>query len=264
MRADLNRYEDAWTAEIYDYEVSGNSRTADVPFWLALAQETGGPLLELACGTARVTIPLARAGHEITGLDMSANMLAVARRKLAQEPADVRARIQLGEGDMRDFSLDERFRLIIIPFSAFQVLLDREDQRRCLECCARHLEPDGRLGIDVFHPKLSRLAADAGVEEAPEEFPGPEGITVRLSAHTDYDIANQRLRSGCRYERTAPGGETAISEHLLELHYFFRFEMEWMLEACGFEVEALYGNFDRSEFASDSPEMIFVARKTDV
>ena len=262
MRADLNRYEDAWTAEIYDYEVSGSSRTADLAFWLALAEETGGPVLELACGTARVTIPLARAGHEITGLDMSPNMLAVARRKLEQEPADVRARIHLGEGDMRDFSLDERFRLIIIPFSAFQVLLEREDQRRCLECCARHLEPDGRLGIDVFHPKLSRLTAEGRVEEGPDEFSGPEGVSVRWSAHTDYDIANQRLRSRCRYERTASGGETTVSEHILELRYLFRFEMEWMLEACGFEVEALYGDFDRSPFAANSQEMVFVARRT--
>jgi SAM-dependent methyltransferase len=192
---------------------------------------------------------------------MSPNMLSVARRKLDQEPPDVRARVRLLEGDMRDFFLAERFRLIIVPFSAFQVLLEREDQRRCLECCARHLEPDGRLGIDVFHPKLSRLTAEAGVEEDPDEFPGPGGMTVRWSAHTDYDIANQRLRSRCRYERTVPGGETTISEHLLELHYFFRFEMEWMLEACGFTIEALYGNFDSSEFTADSPEMIFVARR---
>ncbi|UCC69228.1 MAG: methyltransferase domain-containing protein [Armatimonadota bacterium] len=263
MKADLNRYEDPWTAEVYDFEHEGNARTADVPLWLALAEEAGGPVLELACGTARVTIPLARPGREVTGLDMSPNMLAIARRKLDQEGRDVRARIRLVEGDMRDFSLDQRFPLIIIPFSAFQVLLEREDQRRCLECCARHLKPGGRLAIDVFHPKLSRLTAEGAVEEGPDEFPGPDGVTVRWSGHTDYDIANQRLRSRCRYERTASGGETTVSEHMLELHYFFRFEMEWMLEACGFHVEALYGNFDRNEFAADSPEMIFVARKPD-
>ena len=261
MKPDLNRYEDPWTAEVYDFQESESARTADVPLWLALAEEAGGPVLELACGTARVTIPLARAGREVTGLDMSPNMLAIARRKLEQEGPDVRARISLVEGDMRDFSLDQEFPLIIIPFSAFQVLLEREDQRRCLECCARHLKAGGRLAIDVFHPKLSRLTAEGGVEEGPDEFPGPDGVAVRWSGHTTYDLANQRLRSRWQYERSSPGGGTTVSEHVLELHYFFRFEMEWMLEACGFEVEALYGNSDPSEFRADSPEMIFVARK---
>ena len=261
MKADLNRYEDPWTAEVYDCQVSDSARTADVPLWLALAEESGGPVLELGCGTGRVTIPLARAGRDVTGLDMSPNMLAIARRKLEQESTEVRERIRFVEGDMRDFSLDQRFGSIIVPFSAFQVLLERDDQKRCLACCARHLKPRGRLAIDVFHPRLSRLAAEGSVEEEPHEFPGPEGATVKWSGHTDYDIANQRLRSRWRYECVTAQGEVTTRKHLLELHYFFRFEMEWMLEACGFAVEALYGDFDRSEFTAESGEMIFVARK---
>jgi hypothetical protein len=84
---------------------------------------------------------------------------------------------------------------------------------------------------------------------------------VCWSGETEYDLASQTLRSRWRYERTTSSGETTISQHVLALHYFFRFEMEWMLEACGFEIEALYGDFDRGEFAADSSEMIFVARK---
>ncbi len=253
-------YGDEWSAEIYDYEVQALD---DLPFWQSLAEATAGPALELACGTGRLLLPLARAGTEAVGLDASPSMLAVAGRKLAQEPPEVQARCRLVEGSMAGFSLGEQFGLIYLPARAFQFLLAPEEQRSCLACCARHLRPDGLLAIDVFRPELSRLTADGGVEEAPAEFPGPEGMAVRWSAHTDYDIANQRLRSRWRYERTAPGGETTISEHLLELRYFFRFEMEWMLEACGFTVEELYGSFDRSEFASDSPEMIFVARRAE-
>ena len=262
MKADLNRYEDPWTAEVYDFQIGGSPRTADTSFWLALAEESGGPVLEVACGTGRVTLPLARAGCDITGLDISPNMLAVARRKLKQESPEVQARVRLVAGDMRDFSLGERFGLVFIPFSSFQVLLKREDQRQCLGCCARHLKPGGRLAIGVFNPKLSRLAGGGPVEEEPEEFLGPEGGTVRWRAHTDYDLANQTLRSRWRYECASPGGKITVREHVLELRYFFRFEMEWMLEACGFEVERLHGNFDRSPFTADSPEMIFVARRS--
>jgi SAM-dependent methyltransferase len=259
MKADLNRYEDPWTAEVYDYQTQG--RGNDVPFWLSLAEEAKGKVLEIACGTGRVLLPLARAGVQVTGLDVSDTMLGVARRKLAEEPPEVSARVTLVRGDMTQFELGKQFDLVIIPFSAFQVLRTRADQRACLERCRTHLKPGRRFAIDVFNPDLGRLTRPQPVQEGPEEFAGPGGEAVRWSGQTEYDLATQTLRSRWRYERTAAGGETTISEHLLELHYFFRFEMEWMLEACGFEIEALYGNFERSEFSADSPELIFVARR---
>jgi SAM-dependent methyltransferase len=259
VKADLNRYEDPWTAEVYDYQTQG--RGNDVPFWLALAKEAEGETMEIASGTGRVLLPLARAGVRVTGLDASEAMLSVAHRKLQGEPIEVARRVTFVEGDMTRFDLGRRFGLIIIPFSAFQVLLTRADQRACLERCRAHLGPAGRLAIDVFNPGLARLTSPAPVPEDPREFAGPGGETVLWSGETEYDLAAQTLRSRWRYERTAPGGETTVSQHLLQLHYFFRFEMEWMLEACGFEVEALYGDFERSPFTADSPEIIVVARK---
>jgi len=259
MKANVNRYEDPWTAEVYDYQTQG--RGNDVPFWLSLAEEAHGEVLEIACGTGRVLLPLAQAGVDITGMDISEGMLAVARRKLAGEPAGVSARVTLVQGDMREFELGRQFGLVIIPFSAFQVLLTRVEQRACLERCRAHLKPGARLAIDVFNPRLSRLASAEPVLEGPREFAGPDGETVQWSGETEYELATQTLRSRWRYERTAAGGETTVSEHLLALHYFFRFEMEWMLEACGFELDALYGNFERGEFTADSPELVFVARR---
>jgi SAM-dependent methyltransferase len=260
VKPDLNRYEDPWTAEVYDYQTQG--RGNDLPFWLALAEEATGEILELACGTGRVLIQLARAGFTVTGLDVSPPMLSVAGRKLSREEPQVVGRVTMVEGDMRAFNLDGEFGLIIIPFSAFQTLLERSDQRACLRCCVDHLAPGGRLAIDVFHSRLSRLTVEGPIEEGPREFTGPEGEMVKWSGETEYDLADQRLRSRWRYERTTAAGETTVNDHLLELHYVFRFEMEWMLEACGFEVEALYGDFERSEFTADSPEMIYVARRT--
>jgi len=261
MKADLNRYEDPWTAEVYDYQTKG--RGNDVPFWLSLAEEADDETLEIACGTGRVLVPLARAGLRVTGLDVSKAMLAVARRKLRGEPADVAERVKLIHGDMTQFDLGRQFGLVIIPFSAFQVLLTRSEQRACLERCRAHLAPGRRLAIDVFNPRLSRLTAEMPVHEGPREFQGPGGMRVTWSAETTYDLATQNLRSVWRYQRSSAEGAVTHSEHVLTLHYFFRFEVEWMLEACGFEVEALYGNFEGSAFAADSPEMIFVARKTE-
>ena len=258
MKEKVALYEDEWSAEIYDYQVES---TADVSFWLSLARESGGPGLELACGTGRVLLALARAGLEVTGLDLSPYMLAVARQKLAQEARDVQARVRLVEASMADFSLDRSFGLIYIPARAFQGLLTRARQQACLESCRQHLRPGGRLAVDVFNPLLSKLIAPGGVDEEPDEFTGPRGAAVQQDAHTDYDLAEQTLLSVWRYETTCERGAPVVHEYALRLHYFFRFEMEWMLEVCGVEVEALYGDFDRSQFTAESPEMIFVARQ---
>ncbi len=250
-------FEDEWSAEIYDYEVQS---FGDLPFWQSLAESAGGPVLELACGTGRLVLPLARAGLTVTGLDASRFMLAVARRNLVQEGAEVRARCHLVEGSMVDFSLEERFGLICIPARSFQILLTREEQRGCLERCARQLRPDGRLAIDVFNPRLDLLTSPAGHEEGPDDFEGPDGVAITNRAHSDYDQANQTVSSVRWYEYDSDQGHV-VREYSLALRYLFRFEMEWMLEACGFELEALYGDFERSPFAAESPEMIFVARK---
>jgi len=93
-----------FTAEFYDHVVPYRERQ-DVAFFVELAREAGGPVLEVGCGTGRVLIPTARAGFEIVGLDLSPSMLAVCRESLAQEPAEVQARVELVEGDMRDFDL---------------------------------------------------------------------------------------------------------------------------------------------------------------
>jgi SAM-dependent methyltransferase len=258
MKADLNRYEDPWTAEVYDFQ--SGTKEDDLAFWLRLAGESEGPVLELACGTGRVAIPLARAGHRVTGLDVSPNMLAVARAKLAREPAEVHSRLRLAQGDMTSFDLGERFGLIFIAYHSFQALTSRAQQRRCLECCTRHLRSRGRLAINVFNPRLSTLVA--GVRDGgPDDYLGPDGVMVRETWRTEFDTANQRLFWRPAYECTAPDGQVTTRRHMAELRYFFRFEMEWMLEACSFELEALYGNFDRSPFAAESPEMIFIARR---
>jgi SAM-dependent methyltransferase len=250
-------YGDKWSAEIYDYEVM---EPYGLPLWQSLAESAEGPALELGCGTGRLLLPLARAGFSVTGLDASPFMLAVARRKLAQEEDEAQQRCRLIEGSMADFSLRDAYGLIFIPARSFQILPGRAEQRGCLESCARHLAPGGRLAIQVFNPMLSKLMAGR-VELEPNDFAGPDGHDVRWSAVAEYDLAAQRLRSVWRYEQHTEAGPPVIREYLLEMRYLFRFEVEWMLEACGFEVEALYGDLERSEFTGESPEILVVARQ---
>jgi len=260
MSRDTVLYDDAWSAEVYDFLSRDNQR--DVPLWLDLAARNGGPVLELACGSLRALLPVARAGYRVVGLDLSPHMLQRARERLAAESTEVQARVRLVEGNMADFDLGEQFGLIYITARSFQALLTRAEQRRCLESCARHLRPGGNLGLDVFNTDLSRLVQPGGVDEEPTESLGPNGEALRETGHTDYDLTAQTLRWRSRQEWSDACGVPQVREYVCDLHYFFRFELEWMLEACGFEVEALYGGFERGEYAAESGEMVFVGRRS--
>ncbi|NIM06644.1 MAG: methyltransferase domain-containing protein [Armatimonadetes bacterium] len=261
MKSNYARCEDPWIAEIYDYQTARIWADRDVDFYTSLAKESDGPVLELGCGTGRVLFAMARAEKDVTGLDVSTHMLTVARRKLDKECPHVQRRTTLAQGDMASFSLEREFGLIVAPYRAFQALLESDDQKGCLECCARHLLPEGRLAINVFNPKRERLDVAGGVDDPRIDFSGPYGLSIAWSGHTDYDSSNQRLCTQMRYETTSRTGQMTTREYPLELCYFFRSDVESLLEACGFGVEAVYGDFDRSPLGPDSPEMIFVAKK---
>jgi SAM-dependent methyltransferase len=253
VAAEVMQYQDEWTARFYDVQVTG---MGDIPLWESLAEEAGGPSLELACGTGRVLLELARRGQEVAGLDVSPHMLEVAREQLRREPAEVQARVRLHQARMTCFDLDARFRLIYIPARSFQALLTRGEQRCCLTACRRHLLPGGLLAFDIFNPALGRLVKGT-VEEEPFEHELPGGGRVRELGRSDYDLATQTLVWHARYESS----DGTVREYATPLHYYFRYECEWMLEACGFQVDRLWGDFDRREFGAESREMIFVARK---
>src|SRR5215471_8657379 len=135
-------------ADLYDYVVPYSARQ-DIDFFVEAAKASGGSVLEVGSGTGRVLIPIARAGVEITGLDLSANMLQVCRRRLHDEPEAVRSRVTLKLGDMRDFDLSRTFNLVILPFRPFQHLTAAEDQIACLASIHRHLVQGGRLVLDL-------------------------------------------------------------------------------------------------------------------
>lgn len=146
----------AFVAEFYDH-VDPYRLREDVAFFVDMAKQSNGLVLEIGCGTGRVLIPTARAGFAIVGLDASSAMLTLCREKLAQEPQDVQSRVELSQGDMRDFTLGKQFSLVTIPFRPFLHLLTVEDQLACLSCIRRHLMPGGRLILDVFNPSLEFL-----------------------------------------------------------------------------------------------------------
>jgi ubiquinone/menaquinone biosynthesis C-methylase UbiE len=215
-------YDDPEFARRYDAEEAPRD-CGDVAFYLGLARQAaaaGQPVLELAVGTGRVAVEVARAGIEVSGLDLSPAMLSVARRKAAGL-----SNLSLVEGDMADFELGRRFGLVYIPFRSFLLLTSVEQQRACLACVRRHLEPGGRFALNFFNPDLP--LAQAG--SRPRSDAGQRAVS-RIYGH-------------------------------LSLRHVSRQEMGQLLRLSGFEVEALYGGFRGEPFDDTSTEMVWVARR---
>jgi SAM-dependent methyltransferase len=253
-------------AEFYDVAYS-EARPHDVAFFVDYARQSGGRTLELGCGTGRVLIPTAAAGCGITGLDLSPRMLDICREKLAQQPEEVRRRVRLVQADMTDFDTGEVYALVTIPFRPFQHLVTVEEQRACLGCINRHLAPGGLLILDLFHPYPPRLVPDPAYSAESEDFPEtelPDGRRLRRASRTaGYHREEQYNDIELTCYVTHPDGRTERLVQSFPMRYFFRYEVEHLLELCGFRPVDVFGNFDRSPLGNESPEMIFVAQKVD-
>ncbi len=247
-------------AAFFDLEYAW--KNDDVEFWKALAREyagQGGSVLELACGTLRLLLPVAEdvsakpGGGAICmhGLDNSPWMLKQARKKLAQASADVQARVTLHEGDMRAFDLKERFNLIYVPFNSFLILLETSDQLAVFDAVRQHLAPGGVFGLDVFVPDVNRLTTPVGSPEWTLEIDQTDPQTGRrMQRHMarEVDPRRQQLLITWRideYENRVLK-DSWLSD--LRMTYIFPRELEHLVARAGYEFVHYWGDYDRRDF----------------
>lgn len=248
------------------YDLFSTGLPGDVGFYVAQAQAAGSPVLELACGTGRVTISIAAAGVQVLGLDLSPQMLARFKSKLPGLPVEVRGKITLMQGDMRSFDLRQRFALVIIPYRAFLHNLTVAEQLAALQAIGRHLPSGGRLALNVFDPDLRIIierSGEIGQALTPAgEFTRPDnGHQVVVWESRQYDIAAQMVRVRWLYDELGDDG-LVLSRAYTDLHlrWVYRYEMEHLLARSGFAVEALYGGFEGEPFVAGG-EQVWLARK---
>ena len=248
---------------IYDAVPLYAART-DVLFYVGEAEKVKGPVLELGCGTGRVLLPLARAGHTVVGLDGSPQMLARCKAKLREEPKAVRDRVTIHEGDVRSFDLGTRFAVVIAPFRVVQQLSTIDDQLRFLDAVVRHLAPGGRLIFDVFNPNFASLiSADGKEREDTPEQQLPDGRSFRRS----YRIARVRWVDQVSeiellyYVSDASGGKPNRHVQSFEMRWYLHAELVHLLARSGFRVDSIYGDFDRSPLTDKSPEQVVCATR---
>ncbi len=252
------------TAKYYDGAYAAKQDLVDLPFYLDLAEQTVGPILEVACGTGRVLLPIARKGIEIHGVDNSRPMLKILEDRLAREPREVRQRVKLHEGDMRDFGLGAQFPLVIIPFRPMQHMQTVQDQVSALATAALHLNDTGVLAFDVFYPKFEMITARMG-EEVPEMEWTPSSLpttVVRRYFRKEFvDKINQVFSFTFIY-RTFRNGQLILEEtEAFKLAYYTYPHLRALFLLAGLEPVAEYGSFAKAPLDNTAEQMIFLLRK---
>jgi SAM-dependent methyltransferase len=235
----------------------------DLPFWLETGRRYGRTgILEAACGTGRVLLPLARSGLAIDGFDFCSALLDELRSKLAAEPSGVQGRVSLFPGDMRAFDFGRTYGLIIVPFHSLQYLLTLDDQIAALRCFERHLAGGGHLAFNVFYPRyelLDRIASEQA--ELEWQDPAEPSVTVkRACLRTRVDRLNQ-VYEAVYILRFFAGGEFVKEERaVMRTAYYTYPQLQLLLTSTGFKIVEEYGSF-KKEPIHILQEMIIVAQK---
>ncbi len=233
--------------------------TDDIPFYVEQARAAGGPVLEVACGTGRVHLPLLAAGVDADGFDLHPGFLAVLRRKAAAGGLAPR----VVQADMRDFTMPRRYALIVIPFRAFLHNLSHDDELRTLRRCREHLVPNGRLVFDLFHVTFSRLVEPEDQWRFERRFADPAtGAPLELWSRQRRDLVGQTMHAGMELRRLdASGAVVERHPHDVDLRWIYRDEMELLLRTAGFSRTTVDGGFDGRPLERDTDLMIWTAWK---
>jgi SAM-dependent methyltransferase len=249
------------SAKYYDGAYAAMKDLVDVGFYCELARQYGGPVLEIGCGTGRILRAIAQEGIEIHGVDNSAPMLATLKESLTRENAEVRDRVSLHAGDMRDFRLGRRFPLVTIPFRPMQHMYTIQDQVRALASAAAHLEKDGILAFDVFYPKFERLPHHLGEEQLEAEWSPEPGTLIRRFFRKDsFDKIQQSFTITFIF-RIYRGDQLACQEQeTLSVSYYTYPHLRALFLLADLEPVAEYGSFAKAPLDNESEEMIFLLR----
>lgn len=256
---DLGAHEHYLDAALYDHEY--RRRRADVRWYVDLARRLLGPsgrILELGAGTGRVTVPLARAGYQVTALDHEPAMLAALEARRRRLPAATAARITPVVGDLRDFALGRRFDLVIAAFNVVEHLYTRLEVDACLRAVRRHLRPGGHLAFDVQLPDPAWLARDASRRWARTRFTHPvTGAAEFYSTNHDYDPISQIVVIRLYYTPERRGRERVV---VLSQRKFFPAELEALVAHAGLRMVERHGDFDGGPLGPGSDSQVLVCQ----
>ena len=232
----------------------------DIPFWVEESHKCDGKILEVGCGTGRVTIPIAKSKTDITGIDISAAMLEGLTEKSLRSDLEINTHLM----DMRKVDLEVFFDLIIIPYRGFQHLLTSKDQEKSLFSIRKRLNKRGRLIINIFPPNIEMFDQSSHIfyETRNVELDGKhQELHIRHRAQIDIETQQIDIDLLMRHQ-----DESIICKEQyfrFTLSYLYQKEAEYLFRNCGYKIIDLYGNYDRGSYQPESSDMIWILEKTE-
>ncbi len=240
------------------YDADYGDYNEDLSLYQGFIGRTGGPVLELACGTGRLTLPLARQNIDIVGIDISPAMIRTAQEKA--ERAGLTGRAQFYVADMRDFHLERRFALAFVPFNSFMHLTTQEAQLSALKSIKTHLRPGGLLIIDQSNPNMPFLLEADGRFLLEKRWQGTDGSQWLKYVSRSLDLARQVQDVTFIYERISGSHVSERWVAPFSARFFFASEGCLLLAVSGLTVEAIYGSYELDPYDDEGEHLIFVAR----
>ncbi|MEO6349027.1 MAG: class I SAM-dependent methyltransferase [Candidatus Limnocylindrales bacterium] len=246
------------------YELDFSDGHPDVAMYRALAAGADGPILELACGTGRVAVPLAAAGHDVVGVDIDATALELANEAWAKQKRRAKARggtLRLAEKDITMLALDERFDLVILALNTLLLMPGRDGQRRVLEVMVAHLARHGRAVLDVWLPTPDDLSLYDGrliLEWVKRDR--ATGETVSKATAATFEPAAETAQISTFYDAWHDAEPPTRIHRTDSVTFIGAKELLTMLETAGLEPEMVAGDYDMSDFKPESERVIVVCR----
>ncbi len=252
-------------SEIYD-QVHERRQSTDIPFWLSEVIVANGPVLEIACGSGRIALPIARQGINIHSIDSSPEMIKLLEQKLSSERKEVKDLLTYEIADMQAFgeNMTGKFGLAFIAFSALQYMYTKKDQQAVFSTVHRVLKPDAIFTVDVFNPnpafvsKWGQPLLMAEVENSPSY--GERIIWQCIPQEFDEKTRILTMPNHFQiYHNNAENPETIVIP--AQYYCFSQDELKGLFIQNGFEVMQTFGNYDRSPYAPDSPKILMRGKK---
>ncbi len=239
-----------YDANIYD---GMNTKLADLEFYKRwLPKNKDARILELCCGTGRLTLPIAKDGYDITGVDYTSSMLEKAKKKASEEGLEV----EFIEADIRTLELPEKYDLIFIPFNSIHHLYKNEDLFKAFMVVKNHLKQGGLFLLDCFNPNLEFIVEGGKEQKEIAEYITKDGREVLIKEIMRYENKTQINRIEWHYFIN----EEFDSIQNLDMRLFFPQELDSYLECNGFEIIHKFGGFEEEVFNDNSEKQIFICQ----
>ena len=249
-------------APFYDHDMGLSAPAGDVAFYVKAGLEMTGRVLELGCGTGRIALPLAQAGCEVLGVDVSLPMLRqMSQKAVTQLSHSQQTHLSWACMNMKDLGISEKFSLILCPYSAFTYLLEETDRSKLLSGVSHLLSAGGEFILDVFVPRYDILCQpdERIFFDYRREVPG--GLVLERRKTIQKDLTAQ-VNWVTRYYKLLDRSGSVVEEFSTRenIRYWFQPELRLLLEGHGFEILAAYGDFDEQPYRYEAQMMVFVCQ----